>query len=337
MEDFDYKEVTRRDGTRIVFCNLEDLLTKSYKVSKIDEVKSHLSGDEYIIHCPFCKEEGHKKHKLYIKSDLTVGHCFVCGRSYLNVTDKIDLRVNVPDSILNFGKVDGPFNVVRLNDPEWSLDKLAYEFEDFNQEGYDYLCSRHKYMKELYKTLGFKFWYGNIVMPFFYKGDPIYYQIRFSNVGHGDKGIRYFFPHIDKKPVYKIDHGDGSIRKLILCEGIFDAISLLIQAPDYIPIALMGSSLNDYQIGFIKEYVPEKILIYMDETEISQRIRAKLRTRIDYCPIDIIESDGEDPEECMIRKMKNNPGSEIGWISNVYNRPRKYNLLRVLKPRFLKC
>ena len=50
----------------------------------------------------------------------------------------------------------------------------------------------------------------------------------------------------------------------------------------------------------------------MDETDISKKIAGKLRSEIGYCDIQIIPSDGEDPEECMKRKMLTN--SEIGWI-----------------------
>lgn len=50
----------------------------------------------------------------------------------------------------------------------------------------------------------------------------------------------------------------------------------------------------------------------MDETKISKRIADRLKSKIDYCPIKIIESDGEDPEECMKRKM--NYGGEVNWI-----------------------
>jgi hypothetical protein len=50
----------------------------------------------------------------------------------------------------------------------------------------------------------------------------------------------------------------------------------------------------------------------MYETDISKKIAGKLRSEIGYCDIQIIPSDGEDPEECMKRKMLTN--SEIGWI-----------------------
>ena len=50
----------------------------------------------------------------------------------------------------------------------------------------------------------------------------------------------------------------------------------------------------------------------MDETKISRRIADKIKSEIGYCDIRIIPSDGEDPEECMKRKMFS--GTEIGWI-----------------------
>lgn len=35
----------------------------------------------------------------------------------------------------------------------------------------------------------------------------------------------------------------------------------------------------------------------MDETKISNKIRGKIKTVIDYCPIHVRRSDGQDPEE----------------------------------------
>jgi hypothetical protein len=329
----EYKEIKRRNGTSIVFCNLEELLMDFYKVKSMEEVEQFLQGNEYIIHCPFCKAEGHTKHKLYINRDLTIGgHCFVCGRAFIHVTNEIKFNYVLPNKIMNFGFARPPLRVIPLTDPNWSIDKFTYEFDDFDQAGYEYLMSRHKYMDPLYKALDFKFWDGNPVIPFKYHGNVFYYQIRFSGVLHGDKTkIRYFMPPItdpsgkvgSAKPPYIIDHANTEgkpCKGIIVCEGIFDAISLLVQAPDYIPIAVLGSSITDYQIDFIREYAGqiEKILVYMDETDISKRIADKLKSEIDYCPIYIISSNGEDPEEHMIRLMNLNPGSEINCIKSDY-------------------
>lgn len=83
-------------------------------------------------------------------------------------------------------------------------------------------------------------------------------------------------------------------------------------APDYIPFAVLGSSISDYQLDFLSEYVPEKILCYLDDTEKSMGVAKKIRKRIDYCPINIIKSNGEDPEECMKRKLR--AGNNLQWI-----------------------
>lgn len=301
----DFKEVETKNGSKLVFCKLEELLTNYYGVKTMEEVEPFAnSGDEYIIHCPFCKKEGHTKHKLYVRTDLTVGYCFVCGRKYINITDEVKVDVSIPSMLP--GLYRKPFNVVKLDHPEWSLNKFKYEFDDFDQKGYNYLVGRNSYLSELYKILGFKFMDGNIAMPFFYHGEMFYYQIRFT----GSSSIRYFFPPISDKPPYIIEHGDN--KKFIVCEGIYDAIACLIMAPEYTPCAVLGSHISDYQIEFLREYVPDKILIFMDETKISIGIAKKLKSVIDYCPIGIIKSGGEDPEECMRRKMTES--RRLQWI-----------------------
>ena len=308
----EYKEVKKRDGQRLIFCNFEDLLKEYYGVSSIEEVEPFQnSTNEYIIHCPFCKEEGHTKHKLYIKSDLTVGHCFVCTRTYVHVTDQVDTSYKIPDFFPLFHRKHG-VELVKLSDPVWSLEKYKFESDNYDEAGINYLTGRHQFMTELYKILDFKFMDGNIVMPFKYKGEVFYYQIRFS--GKNNK-IRYFFPPISAKPPYIIEH--GNCKKVIICEGIFDAIALLIMAPEFMPVAILGSSISDYQLDFIREYVPDEIVVYMDETEISKRVARKIQTTIDYCPIRLIRSDGQDPEEKLKERLKFN--KRLNWIHAKYN------------------
>ncbi len=307
----EYKEIVKKDGSKLIFCNFEDLLKEYYGVSSMDEVKTHVnSNGEYIIHCPFCKAEGHSKHKLYIREDLSVGYCFVCCRKYINVDDNVDVEVKVPDFLP--GMFHKPFNLVRLEDPEWSLDRFKFEFDEFDQRGYDYLIGRHKYMADLYKILGFKFIDGNIAMPFFYKGEPFYYQIRFT----GNSKIRYYFPPVSAKSPYVIERGEPYKHKIMIVEGIFDAIAVLIQAPEYTPVAVLGSNISDYQIDYIRDVCDylDEIRIWMDETKISIRIANKIKRVIDYCPISIIKSKGQDPEETMKERIK--LGLPLQWIKS---------------------
>lgn len=301
----DYEEVHTKKGKTLVFMDLKEFLIDYYGDSNIE---SRVSGEEYIVHCPFCKKEGHTKHKLYIKDDFTVGHCFVCTRNYIGVTEQLAdevFEVTLPDFVTNFG-LRKIFKVTPLTDPEWSLDKFEYECDDYDEKGITYLKGRHQYMEDLYKILGFKFLDGNVVMPFYYRGQIFYYQVRFS----GKSKIKYFFPPIQNKPPYIIENGNN--KKLIIVEGIFDAIAMLIQAPEYTPVAVLGSSISDYQIEFIREYIPEKIVVYMDETEISKRIANKIKQSIDYCDFSIIRSNGEDPEECLQRRIRR--GLSLSWV-----------------------
>lgn len=304
----DYKEVKTKKGQRLIFCNFEDLLKEAYGLKSMKDVEPLAnSSGEYICHCPFCKAEGHTKHKLYVRSDMTVGHCFVCCRDFIHITDKVDISFTPPKfPMYGINLCNQPLNLIKLDDPTWTLDKYNYEFDDEDETGINYLIGRHQFMKDLYKILDFKFIDGNVVMPFKYHDEVFYYQIRFS----GDSKIRYFFPPISNKPPYIIEHGDN--KQFIICEGVYDAIANLIMAPNYTPMAVLGSSISDYQVQFLREYVPTKIIIYMDKTDISIRIAEKLKQTIDYCPISIIKSKGEDPEECMKRRL--NSGKLLQWI-----------------------
>lgn len=317
----DFQEVRKKDGGIIVFTHLQELLMERFGVTTEPELQGFLKGEHYICHCPFCEAEGHTKKKLYITSDYSVGHCFVCGRAWVNVDDTIKFNITVPDFMESTFYY--PLEVIKLQDPVWTLDKYYNEFDSQSEKGMAYLMTRHPFMKDLADLLEFKYIDGNVVMPFKYKNEIIYYQIRFT----GNNKIRYFFPPISAKPPYIIEH-QGENKKFIICEGVYDAISLLIQAPEYTPMAILGSSISDYQMKFLREYVPQEIVIYMDETRISERIRERIASMIDYCPIRIIRSDGTDPEEMMKKRMK--MGLPLQWIEPCDTKPR-WNVPRTLR------
>ena len=310
------KEVKRKNGEITVFCKIEDLLKEFYGVKTTEEVKARAnSNGEHIIHCPFCKAEGHRKHKLYIKEDFSVGHCFVCTRAFINVTDDIGLEVKAPKFLDKlFGQKE--FKPVFLNDPTWTLDRYKYEFDDCSDIGLEYLIKRHGFMKDLYKPLGFRFLDDNVVMPFFYHGEVFYYQIRFT----GNSSIRYYFPPISAKPPYIIERGEN--RKFIIQEGVYDAIANMIMAPEYTPMSVLGSNISDYQMEFLKEYSPEEIIVYMDETKISERVANKIKAAGIFCPVHIIRSNGKDPEEKMKEILSR--GGYLHWItSDKFNNTKK--------------
>lgn len=322
----EYKEIVKRgDGKRIVFCRLEELIKEAYGVKDIAQAQDRVIRGEYIVHCPFCKNEGHRKHKLYIKDDLTIGNCFVCGRAFVNIDDNVDTDYRIPKFLDDM--YQNEFKVVPIPDESmWSLSKFHLEFDDYSERGIDYLKGRHRFLGELWRPLGFKFLNDNVVMPFIYHGEVIYYQIRFIDATAKDD-VRYFFPPMPPgtKPPYIIENGDR--KKFIIVEGIYDAIAALIQAPDYTPFAVLGSTITDYQMNFLREYMPEKILIWMDETSISMKIRNILSPVINYCPINIIPSDGPDPEEVM--KLRIRRGLPLQWIPSDYGEKKSIMFPRI--------
>lgn len=330
----DIKEIVNKKGKRIAFCNFEDMLMDAFGCT-VPEQLSQFAGSngEYIIHCPFCKESGeHSKHKLYIKSTMDVGFCFTCERSYVNVDNEIHLTVDLPESFCLFPEPFKPYKLPEMGD--WGLYKYIMEADDYDQGGVNYLINRHKYMAQLIEPLGIRFFQGNPMIPFrlYGNGEVFYYQIRFA----GGSKIKYFHPNIPgykegekgKKPPYVIAKEHEDRTRLVICEGIFDAISMLIMCPSAIPVAVLGSHITDYQMDYLRQFImPTQILVYMDETELSKGIVERLKTKFDYCPIRIVYSNGMDPEEKMREIMRSKPGCEIGYLEKYFE--KSYNYLKV--------
>lgn len=327
----DYKETTFKNGKHVIFCKIEDLLKEFYHEDDMTSIERHLepNGKNWIIHCPFCKEEGHRKHKLYIDHDCSRGFCFVCGRIYINVDDTVKVDVKMP----NFLGFHESFKPIELpEDSQWNLGLYYTEFDDYSEKGVEYLARRNPYLRDLYEPLGIKFFNDNVVLPFHDpSGNLVYYQIRFTDAGKNQ--IRYFFPPIKSKPPY-ILHGEGADPgKIIIVEGIFDALAAYIQSSGkYVVIAVMGSKISDYQLDYIRNwYRPKKILVWMDETKLSKGICDRLKSVFDYSQISIIPSYGPDPEEVMMGKIRR--GQNPLWIGENYGDSRskpwipKFNLL----------
>ena len=74
--------------------------------------------------------------------------------------------------------------------------------------------------------------------------------------------------------------------------------------PDKMPIAILGSSVSDYQIEMIRTYNPRSITVYMDETKLSIGVIKKLQTVIDNVDYHYKRSDGQDPEEMLKYKIR---------------------------------
>lgn len=260
------------------------------------------SKNDHIVLCPHCYEEhmnrgirGYRKLKLYIDKDGAYGHCFVCGSVFLSNDQSLKTNINPIEP-----KVDmSNWELCKLgNEGYWNLDRF-YSFSEDDEIGVDYLSKKRYYeYRNIYKKLGIRFKDHNPVIPFYYKGELIFYQMRIISP---DSDIKYFTPPTPHKNPYIIETGD--CNKFIICEGTFDAIACSIMYPDYTPFAVLGSDITPYQIAMLRSYCPEEIKIFMDKTSLSERVRKTIETYINYADISIIESNGEDPEELLKSKL----------------------------------
>lgn len=282
--------------TNVQTMNLEKYVREMRHKGLVKETAS-----DYITLCPECYQrhvkEGkpnYRKLKLYVDRDLQYSHCFVCNSVYL---DDNTLKTGIKTFEPEISSRD--WKLCKLgNDGYWSLDKFE-TFDEYDEIGIDYLAKKRYYLyKQMYKLFGIRFKDHNPVIPFYYKGELIFYQMRLIDP---NSRIKYFTPPTEFKNPYILEHGDN--KKFVICEGTFDAIACRILFPDRTPFAVLGSNITSYQIEMLRTYLPEDILVYMDKTELSRNIMRTIQSKINYVDIHIHESDGMDPEEFMKMKL----------------------------------
>lgn len=253
--------------------------------------------NDYIVMCPSCYEEKKSKGvnnysnlKLYIDKGLRYSRCFRCDSVFLSDDDSLHKEVRALEMPVDMSN----WTVTTLgSEGYWTLDRFN-EFDEDDEIGVDYLGSRYYPYRKAYKKLGIRFKDHNPVVPFYYKGELIYYQIRLIDK---NSKIKYFSPPAPHKNPYVIESKTGDNSSIVICEGTFDAIACKYLYPDRTPFAVLGSDITQYQIAMLRSYCPENIYIYMDKTDISLRVKSSIEKYINYANIEIIESDGTDPEE----------------------------------------
>lgn len=266
----------------------------------VSESNPKLSGNEYQIECPICRQLGYnyQKRKLYIKDDFSVGYCFRCGTKFKN---KIDFN--------NLGN-DFVFNISKQKPKEFTEDeKIDVQYyldsEKFNQKGIDYLGSRRPWLKEHYSDLGIKFRNDRLIIPFFRGGfvnkDVVFYQCRFYDPEKSGK--RYFIPPSTNKPIYLSPNGNNESNVMILCEGPFGAIAISNSYPEYRCGAVMGSNISDYQLYLLSNMGITHFVLYFDNEEINKKAKKVLSERFPFCRFISLKSPNGDPEDDLVKNV----------------------------------
>ena len=278
-------EFTTKKGQDLVVCNLSD---------QVDRL-----GVKQMIQCPYCSTpeltigySDNRRRKL--ETDGYVGYCYRCNRAFINPKG-----LDHPEST-EMTEMNMSFNI-----RNFGFDKLDNDLFDssseLSDEGLSYLQKRNPiFSKEFCNLMNIRSVPNGVCIPFYLSGEFVFYVIRFINATNGR---RYHMP-TGVKPLYIPKLINQS--KFIIVEGVFDAFACMLLYPDYTPCAVLGSKITERQLRYLSDrFSPESILVYLDDTEKSDKTKKYISNNwIGSYDIDIVESDGTDPEEYLNKLLK---------------------------------
>lgn len=262
--------------------NLVENCSENYETTK-----------HYVCTCPYCVEQyGYEKLKLYVdKENLDKGFCQHCKTAYFNYTTDLDFGVvfkknkisefklcKLHSSNVNVGGKDNSLGAYLncVKDEVGILSLLSERNLSSSSTLRPIVKERNiERYKPLIEKLGIRGTrisesQGFIMVPFYINNELIYWQTKL--VGYK---LKYYMPPIAHKPLY-IPEFRGN--KVVIVEGIFDAIACLYLYPERTPIAILGSYLTDYHIWLLRRYIqPTDCLISLDNIHLSIAVMFQLR------------------------------------------------------------
>ena len=273
----------------------------------LDRYKVSESKKNYVCNCPFCLKYGepNMKPKLWIYKNTNTGYCFRCKtRVTSNLPLNIDLSEDLSETInLESEIIEPEYNIVNLEG------LYSYQFESnlVNYINTKRTVSYHDLLK--YKNVMSYKYVGKdsqvipgLFFPFYYNGNCIYYQIRFTEEYH----LRYLTKHGDKIPYKLIDSEDEEY--ITICEGVFDvlgAYALGLPAP----VAVLGKTVSNSVLWFLLQYKNLKgIYFALDEIKDNFTLVRELRKYFPTVKMNIVKFSNKDADETFCKG---------GWITNI--------------------
>lgn len=267
------------------------------------------SGNEYIVKCPKCEERIGKrdtKGHLYVNPTKNVWNCFRCewkGRDLASLGLQLEEK--------SYGKIsDLADYLANINTPPMEEKFTTIEFPkgyttDFSRSitgkmAYNYLLSRGLSREQIEENrIGYANggpYSGFIVLPIFEDSELVYYVTRsifkkeYKNAPVPSRNIMFNFKNQ---------------RVIVLCEGIFDALSFGKNG-----VALLGKAMKDAQLERIRKNPPQRVYICLDNDAktAATSIASRLKSIVDEVFLVKI-SEGKDPntstKKQLIEDVKN--------------------------------
>lgn len=276
-------EFESKKGQDIVVCNLSEHVP--------------ILGVETYIECPMCSRPeqtiGYSdKRRRKLNTNGYVGYCYRCGRAFINPN-------NVDKDIITLPQIKFDINVKNYEVEDLDSNVLD-RFGRLTEDDLTYLHNRNKYITtKVADWLHMRSAKNGIVIPFYLENRFVYYTIRFKKVAPNMS--KYYMPPTKVKPIYIPFFINN--KNFIIVEGCFDSIACLKLFPNYTPVAILGSKITLNQLMYLStRYNPENILVYLDDTGKSLKTMKFIKNAWKgMYNIDIIKSNGEDPEERLNR------------------------------------
>lgn len=214
-------------------------------------------GGEIQTTCPRCGKE-----KLYVSTRKRLGYCFYCAKGF---NQKEVAALGVEDDYLSFSAVVGKKdNAVDLVHPDTDPDAQLY-LAGRRVKAKD--CGSFILYAPSLRRLFFRIWSPDHVS--YAPG----YHTRSIDPGKGwmcSSGIQ--------KQHYWFGHRGGEV--IVICEGIFDAISL--HQRGVCAIALLGTQMSETHLQGLLEWKPLKqVVVWLDDDAAGRKASDQVCTQLE--------------------------------------------------------
>jgi DNA primase len=261
--------------------------------------------DECLFSCPFCH---HPKKKLSINISTNKWKCWVCGSKGGHILWLLK-KLNVPPHITKeFKKILGDVDIKQYKNTTSEVTlHLPAEYIPLWKVSKDYkYIHAVKYLKNRGITaddvLRYRIGYcaqgayaNRIILPSYDADNNLNY---FTARTFYDGGRKYWNPPVSKNIICFENMVDWS-EQVILCEGMFDAISLRRNV-----IPLLGKTLpKKLELALVSNKVTD-VVVFLDEDARLDAIKIQQKLSSYGINTNVVTTEGKDASEM---------GNEIAW------------------------
>ncbi len=240
---------------------------------------SVLRGNELAFYCPFCN---HHKQKLQVNTETQKWHCWTCnsgGKKLTSLLKKLDvdrktisiIREIYGDSNYNPQLEDADTKVfISLPKEFKSLNEVPNGFNPEYKHAIHYLNERGITEKDIIKyNIGYcteGLYARRVIIPSYDMNGQLNYFV--SRSYYADEKMKYKNPPISKN-VICLESQINWNEPIILCEGVFDAITIKRNA-----VPLLGKFPSRLLVEKIFMSGVTDIIISLDNDAINEALKA---------------------------------------------------------------